>query len=84
MSGAAAEAADILCAIRNHVAFITLNRPAALNALSLDMIIDLRKALERCAEDPEVRAVLIRGAGEKAFCAGGDIRSIYRCIAGSS
>jgi enoyl-CoA hydratase/carnithine racemase len=63
--------------IRNRIAFITLNRPAALNALSLPMIVELRRAFGRFAADPNVNAVLIKGAGEKAFCAGGDIRAIY-------
>ncbi len=70
--------AEILCDIRNHVAFITLNRPAALNALSLGMIVELTALFRRCAEDAGVRAVLLRGAGEKAFCAGGDIRALYQ------
>ncbi len=69
---------EILCDIRHGVAFVTLNRPAALNALSLTMIAELRATLRRCATDPEVRAVLLKGAGAKAFCAGGDIRSLYR------
>jgi enoyl-CoA hydratase/carnithine racemase len=63
--------------VRNRVAFITLNRPAALNALSLPMIVELRKVFAQFAQDPGVNAVLIKGAGEKAFCAGGDIRAIY-------
>jgi enoyl-CoA hydratase/carnithine racemase len=63
--------------VRNRIAFITLNRPAALNALSLDMIVQLRVALSEFAADANVHAVLIKGAGEKAFCAGGDIRAIY-------
>ena len=67
----------ILCEVRNRIGFITLNRPAALNALSLGMITDLRSALEQLACDPNIHAVLIQGAGEKAFCAGGDIRAIY-------
>ncbi|MDP9010600.1 MAG: enoyl-CoA hydratase/isomerase family protein [Pseudomonadota bacterium] len=67
----------ILSEVRNRVAFITLNRPAALNALSLDMIVQLRSALGQFAVDPDINAVLIKGAGEKAFCAGGDIRAIY-------
>jgi enoyl-CoA hydratase/carnithine racemase len=67
----------ILCEVRNRIGFITLNRPAALNALSLGMIQDLRSALANLACDPDINAVLIRGAGEKAFCAGGDIRAIY-------
>ncbi len=68
----------ILCEIRNHVAFVTLNRPAALNALSFEMVGELREVLRRCAADAEVRALLLRGAGEKAFCAGGDIRALYQ------
>jgi enoyl-CoA hydratase/carnithine racemase len=63
--------------VRNRIAFITLNRPAALNALSLEMIVQLGSALSQFATDPNVNAVLIKGAGEKAFCAGGDIRAIY-------
>jgi enoyl-CoA hydratase/carnithine racemase len=67
----------ILCEVRNRIAFITLNRPAALNALSLEMIVELRAALKSAALDSDVYAVLIRGAGGKAFCAGGDIRALY-------
>jgi enoyl-CoA hydratase/carnithine racemase len=67
----------ILSEVRNRIAFITLNRPAALNALSLQMIVELRTALKRAALDPNVNAVVMRGAGEKAFCAGGDIRALY-------
>lgn len=74
---------EILCEIRNHLATVTLNRPAALNALSLEMIYGLRTALRNCAADPNVRAVLVRGAGEKAFCAGGDIRALYQSFKSS-
>jgi enoyl-CoA hydratase/carnithine racemase len=70
--------AEIICDVRNHVAVVTLNRPAALNALSFDMIVELRALLQRCAEDDGIRAVLLKGAGEKAFCAGGDIRALYQ------
>jgi enoyl-CoA hydratase/carnithine racemase len=69
---------EVLSEIRNHIAFITLNRPAALNALSFDMIVELRTLLGRHAADPEVYAVLVRGAGDRAFCAGGDIRALYQ------
>lgn len=77
MSETAAEA-EILCEIRNHIAFVTLNRPAALNALSFGMLGELRALLARCARDEDIRALLLRGAGEKAFCAGGDIRALYQ------
>ncbi len=69
---------DTLLDIRNHVAFLTLNRPAALNALSFEMLGELAAMLRACADDPAIYAVLIQGAGEKAFCAGGDLRAIYR------
>src|ERR1700709_520564 len=68
---------DILSDIRNHIAFITLNRPAALNALSHGMVRELQPLLEAYAANPDVQAVLITGAGEKAFCAGGDIRAMH-------
>jgi enoyl-CoA hydratase/carnithine racemase len=69
---------EVLSEIRNHVAFITLNRPAALNALSLEMLLRLRTLLSESASDPEVHAVVLQGAGERAFCAGGDIRALYQ------
>jgi enoyl-CoA hydratase/carnithine racemase len=75
---AAAADAEIVCDIRNRIAFITLNRPAALNALSFAMIGELGALLQRCADDAGIHAVLLRGAGDKAFCAGGDIRALYQ------
>jgi enoyl-CoA hydratase/carnithine racemase len=74
---------DILTEIRNHVAFVTLNRPAALNALSFDMVSELTAVLRGCATDAAVRAVLIQGAGDRAFCAGGDIRALYESVKNS-
>jgi enoyl-CoA hydratase/carnithine racemase len=73
-------ATQVLSETHNHVAFVTLNRPAALNALSMDMIVQLRHKLDSHAADPEVRAVLLKGAGDKAFCAGGDIRALYQSV----
>jgi enoyl-CoA hydratase/carnithine racemase len=78
LNGAPTEGPEILSETVNHVAFITLNRPEALNALSFEMITELRKLLRTCAEDDAVKAILLRGAGDKAFCAGGDIRSLYQ------
>ncbi len=78
LSATGTEAAEILCEIRNHIAVITLNRPAALNALSFGMLGELQTILRRCAADEAIRAILLRGAGEKAFCAGGDIRALYQ------
>jgi len=74
---------EVLSEIRNHVALVTLNRPDALNALSLEMILRLRTLFGEFSADPEVFAVLIKGAGEKAFCAGGDVRALYKSFKGA-
>ena len=55
---------------------VVLNRPRALNALTLPMAEAFLQALAEWAEDPSVRLVLVRGAGERGLCAGGDIRLI--------
>ena len=62
-----------------------MNRPRALNAFTLGMYRRLDPMLRAWADDPDIRAVLVRGAGERAFCAGGDVRAVYeagRGIAG--
>jgi len=56
---------------------ITLNRPQALNALTLDMVRALDPHLRAWAHDPAITHVVIEGAGEKGFCAGGDIRALH-------
>jgi enoyl-CoA hydratase/carnithine racemase len=68
---------DLISEVRGGVATVTLNRPAALNALTYEMVLELHARLREWAVDPQVRAVVVRGAGEKAFCAGGDIRALY-------
>jgi len=65
----------VLSDVAERVAVLTLNRPAALNALSLEMIAALRAALERAGNDPAVKVVVIRGAG-RAFCAGHDLKEM--------
>lgn len=60
-----------------HIGVLTLAAPDSLNALSLPMIERLRYWLACWAKDPKVRAIWLEGEGEKAFCAGGDIRSFY-------
>jgi enoyl-CoA hydratase/carnithine racemase len=69
--------APVLIEVRNRVGYLTLNRPAGLNAVTLDMVRMLHRQLQEWAIDHDVAAVVLRGAGEKAFCAGGDIRSLY-------
>ena len=68
---------DLLFDLRDGVAVVTLNRPEAMNALTLDMALALHSRFEDWARDDNVAAVVVRGAGERAFCAGGDIRALY-------
>lgn len=56
---------------------ITLDRPKALNALTLTMVRGLAATLQRWANDPQISLIVLDGAGDRAFCAGGDIKSIY-------
>ena len=65
----------IICTANDGVAYITLNRPAQMNAFTDEMRDDLLQELERLSNDAEVRCIVIGGAG-KAFCAGGDIASM--------
>ena len=66
---------DLLEKIENGVATLTLNRPEALNALSMDIRNGLIAALNRYAEDDSVRCIVITGAG-RAFCSGGDVKGM--------
>ena len=75
---------DILFGRERGVATVTLNRPQALNAFTLGMYRRFDPMLRAWEDDPAVRAVLVRGAGERAFCAGGDIRAIYEAGRGIS
>ncbi|MGP9818814.1 enoyl-CoA hydratase/isomerase family protein [Salinarimonas sp. NSM] len=67
---------DAHCRIEGAAGLITLDRPRALNALTLDAVRAMRAALDAWVSDPAVTRVVIEGAGEKAFCAGGDIRML--------
>jgi enoyl-CoA hydratase len=62
---------------RRAVGLITLNRPKALNALTHGMCLQMTSQLGAWAKQDDVKCIVIQGAGEKAFCAGGDIRSLY-------
>jgi len=69
--------APVLATVCNRIGHLTLNRPAGLNAVNLPMVRQLHKQLQVWADDPEILAVVLRANGEKAFCAGGDIRALY-------
>lgn len=68
---------EIVCETRGAAGLVTLNRPKALNALTHGMVGELSRALDRWERDPAVASVVVKGAGERAFCAGGDIRRIF-------
>ena len=64
----------LLYSITNSVLTITLNRPEVFNALNEQMKKELNEALREAEKDPNVRCIVIRGAGEKAFCSGQDLK----------
>lgn len=71
----AAMTQDLLEAVKDRVALLTLNRPERLNAMSREMLDALLEALPRLAADPDVGVVVITGAG-RGFCAGGDVKAM--------
>ncbi|KZD08199.1 enoyl-CoA hydratase/isomerase family protein [Oceanibaculum pacificum] len=71
---------EIRFEVRGKVGVIALDRPKALNALSMGMIEALDPQLAAWEEDDAIEAVLIKGEGGKAFCAGGDVRAIWQSI----
>ena len=68
---------DIIFRLQGSVGMVTLNRPKALNALTHEMCLALDAKLAEWDEDSRVRLVLVEGAGDRAFCAGGDIIKLY-------
>jgi enoyl-CoA hydratase/carnithine racemase len=77
-------AGHVLAEVRGSTGFLTLNRPGALNALSLPMVRDLTTVLLHWASDPAVQAVVLQGQGREgkppALCAGGDIRFFHQAV----
>lgn len=68
---------EVRTRVENRIGFIELNRPQALNALSLPMIRAMHAALDAWRDDPHVLAVVARSLHPRAFCAGGDVRFFY-------
>jgi enoyl-CoA hydratase/carnithine racemase len=69
---------EVLFAVENGLGIMTLNRPKALNSLSISMIREMERVIPQWEKDPSVKAVVVRGAGDRAFCAGGDVAGVYR------
>jgi enoyl-CoA hydratase len=72
-----AESRDVLIETHTALGRIRLNRPKAINSLTLEMVQEIAAALSRFAEDPAIGLVLVTGEGERGLCAGGDIRALY-------
>ncbi len=68
---------DLIAVREGSAGVLRLNRPKALNALTLDMVRAIECALDDFESDPAVATILLEGAGERGLCAGGDIRSLY-------
>ncbi|KUL94465.1 3-hydroxyisobutyryl-CoA hydrolase [Bosea sp. WAO] len=68
---------EIICEKRGAAGYVLLNRPKALNALSHGMVRELARALDAWENDPAVTRIVVTASGEKAFCAGGDIRALH-------
>ncbi|MBU8865078.1 enoyl-CoA hydratase/isomerase family protein [Paenarthrobacter aromaticivorans] len=69
---------EVLFERRGHLGIVTLNRPQAVNALSAGMVKAMLQQLAAWADDDAVATVLVRGAGDRGLCAGGDIVAIYK------
>jgi enoyl-CoA hydratase len=77
MKDKAADTTDLVVAREGAAGVIRLNRPKALNALTLEMTRGIAAALDAFERDPKVALILLEGAGERGLCAGGDIRGLY-------
>lgn len=67
---------EVLLEVDGHVAVVTLNRPAKLNSVTSEMSDALVRVVHGLNDSPEIRAVVLTGAGERAFCAGSDIATL--------
>ena len=68
---------DVIVRAQGTLRRLTLNRPQAFNALTLDMAVTMTAFMRRWADDPAIGAVLIDGAGDRGLCSGGDLRALY-------
>ena len=71
------EEGDLIARREGACGVIRLNRPKAINAVTLEMFRDIDKALDAFEADPAVAVILLEGAGERGLCAGGDIRALW-------
>ena len=74
---AAVAEGDLIARREGSAGIIRLNRPKAINAVTLEMFRDVDKALNQFEADPDVAVIVLEGAGERGLCAGGDIRALW-------
>ena len=77
MTLVAAEEGDLIARVEGSAGVIRLNRPKAINAVTLKMFREIETALDRFEADPAVSVILLEGAGVRGLCAGGDIRALW-------
>ena len=77
VAAAAGAEPDLIARREGSVGVIRLNRPKAINAVTLEMFRDVDKALDAFEADPAIAVILLEGAGERGLCAGGDIRALW-------
>jgi enoyl-CoA hydratase len=77
MTDAVVAEGDLIARKEGSAGIIRLNRPKAINAVTLEMFHDIDKALDTFEVDPEIAVILLEGAGERGLCAGGDIRALW-------
>ena len=68
---------DLIVRREGSAGIIRLNRPKAINAMTLEMSVGIDAALDRFESDSAIAVVILEGAGERGLCAGGDIRGLY-------
>ena len=68
---------DLIARREGSAGIVRLNRPKAINAVTLEMFRDIDKALDAFEADPDVAVIVLEGAGERGLCAGGDIRALW-------
>ncbi len=68
---------DLIARREGSAGIVRLNRPKAINAVTLEMFRDIDRALDQFEADPDVAAIVLEGAGERGLCAGGDIRVLW-------
>jgi enoyl-CoA hydratase len=77
MKLSAGDQPDLIARREGSAGVIRLNRPKAINAVTLEMFREIDKALDEFEADPAVGLILLKGAGERGLCAGGDIRALW-------